>query len=45
MRLNILFMLRKAFQDDESIDFLREEPRFQALIRKLEQLYDRLTDK
>lgn len=38
---DILFMLKKSFEDDESIDFLRGEARFQALIEGLERLNEK----
>ncbi len=38
---NIAFMLKKGFEEDESIDFLREDSRFQEIIKKLEQYIEK----
>ncbi|MEY8353435.1 helix-turn-helix transcriptional regulator [Lachnospiraceae bacterium 54-53] len=35
---NIAFMFKKGFEDDESMDFLREDERYQALMKELKDM-------
>lgn len=34
---NIVFMLKRGFEEDGSIDFLRDDERFQALLKELQK--------